>query len=273
MTWGPREARPLPGSPGGYRKSRVLLVGIGGLGCPAALALARAGVGSIAIADDDVVEESNLHRQILFDESDVGLPKAETAARALERLVPGVKVSVVGSRVLPENAVQLAQRADVVVEGSDNFATKFLVADACAIARVPVVHAAAVRWHGTVLAVGPGGAPCYRCLFEDIPFDDAPNCAIAGVLGPVVGILGAIQADLALSLIDGDPVEGTLVTFDGETDRLRRRVISSREECALCGRAGRGEPGARIDRIDPQRYVPHAWRDDATPSSQIIIES
>jgi len=253
----------------GRGKARVLLVGVGGLGCPAALALARAGVLTFTIADDDVIEESNLHRQILFDEVDVGADKAVTAAHALEALVPGVTASVVGSRIVPHNAMQLVERADVVVEGSDNFATKFLVADACAIARVPVVHAAAVRWHGTVLAVGPGGAPCYRCLFEDLPRDGAPTCAEAGVVGPVVGILGAIQADLALSLLDGDPVEGTLVTFDGRTDELRRRVIPSRDDCPLCGRS----PDERIDRIDASRYVPDAWRDDATPSSQIIIEA
>lgn len=250
-------------------KARVLLVGVGGLGCPSALVLARAGVASIAIADDDVVEETNLHRQILFDEADVGAPKAEVAARALERLASreGFQAFAIGSRFLPHNAVQLAQSADVVVEGSDNFATKFLVADACAIAGVPVVHAAAVRWGGTVLAVGPRGGPCYRCLFEDIPREGAPNCADAGVIGPMVGVVAALQADLALALIEGEPVEGTLVTFDGLTDALRRRTISTREDCALCGRA------QRIDRIDASRYVTDECMDDGTPSSQIIIEN
>jgi molybdopterin/thiamine biosynthesis adenylyltransferase len=250
-------------------KARVLLVGVGGLGCPSALVLARAGVASIAIADDDVIEEANLHRQILFDEVDVGAPKAETAAFALERLAgrEGFRASALGTRFLPHNAVQLAQSADVVVEGSDNFATKFLVADACAIARVPVVHAAAVRWGGTVLAVGPRGAPCYRCLFEDIPREGAPNCADAGVIGPMVGVVGAIQADLALSLIEGEPVEGTLVTFDGLTDTLRRRTIPSRDDCALCGRT------PTIDRIDAARYIAEECTGDATPSSQIIIEN
>jgi len=254
-------------------KARVLLVGAGGLGCPAALALARAGVGSIAIADDDVVDEANLHRQILFDEVDVGADKAETAAAVLEGLAPGVRATAVGSRVLPHNAMQLVQKADVVVEGSDNFATKFLVADACALARVPVVHAAAIRWHGTVLAVGPGGAPCYRCLFEDLPEGGGPACADAGVIGPVVGLLGAIQADLALSLLDGEPVEGILVTYDGRADRLRRRTISSRDDCPLCGNRGNRDGAARIDRIEPSRYVAQEWRDDASASSQIIIES
>jgi molybdopterin/thiamine biosynthesis adenylyltransferase len=230
------------------------------------LALARAGVGSIAIADDDAVDASNLHRQILFDEADLGAPKADVAAFQLQRLEPSVYAYAVGSRVLPHNAVQLVERVDVVVEGSDNFATKFLVADACAIARVPVVHAAAVRWHGTVLAVGPAGAPCYRCLFEDLPTGDAPNCAEAGVIGPVVGILAAIQADLALSLLDGAPVEGTLVTFDGKTDELRRRTIPSRPDCPLCGRGA-----TRIDRIDPERYVSPECEE--RPSSQIVIEN
>jgi adenylyltransferase/sulfurtransferase len=203
----------------------------------------------------------------LFDEADVGEPKAESAARALARLAPGVRAYAVGSRVLPHNAVQLAERADVVVEGSDNFATKFLVADACALARVPVVHAAAVRWIGTVLAVGLGGAPCLRCLFEDMPREGAPNCAEAGVMGPMVGFVAAVQADLALSLLDGEPVEGTLVTYDGLTDVLRRRTIPSRSDCPLCVRP------PVIDRIDPARYSPDECGDEPTPSSQIIIES
>jgi molybdopterin/thiamine biosynthesis adenylyltransferase len=234
-------------------RARALVVGVGGLGCPASLALARAGVGHIALADDDVVEIANLHRQILFDEADVGAPKADAAAQALARLAPGVRAYAVGSRVLPHNAVQLVERADVVVEGSDNFATKFLAADACALARVPVVHASAVRWIGTALAVGAGGGPCYRCLFEDVlPADDAPNCAEAGVMGPVVGVVAAAQVDLALALLDGAHAEGQLVTFDGLTDLLRRRTISRRADCPLCGL---GTQSARIERIEPERYV------------------
>jgi molybdopterin/thiamine biosynthesis adenylyltransferase len=249
-------------------RARVLVVGAGGLGCPAMIALANAGVGAIAVADDDVVDASNLHRQILFDEADMGSPKAEAAAYAIQRAVRGVYSYAVGSRVLPHNAVQLMERADVVVEASDNFATKFLVADACAIARVPVVHAAGVRWHGTVMAVGPAGAPCYRCLFEDLPRENAPNCEEAGVMGPVVGVIGALQADLALSLFDGDPVEGTLVTYDGKTDEVRRRVIGAREDCPLCGRGTNRTD--RIERIDPERYTMAECEE--RPSSQIVIE-
>jgi len=230
-------------------RARVLLVGVGGLGSPAAIALAQAGIGTLGIADDDVVELSNLHRQILFDEADVGTPKLEAARRALRRWSPSIEVCAHATRLLPHNAAELVSAYDLVVEGSDNFATKFLTADACGIAGVPVVHAAAVRWHGTVLAVGPQGRPCYRCLFEDLPTEHAPNCAEAGVMGPVVGIVGALQADLALAMLDRGDAGGTLVTFDGKTDELRRRVVRPRRSCALCGEA------KIIAHLDPARYT------------------
>jgi molybdopterin/thiamine biosynthesis adenylyltransferase len=230
--------------------SRVLLVGIGGLGCPAAIALARAGVGTIGIADDDVVETTNLHRQILFRDEDVGKLKVEAAASALLRLgLPDLRIERHLTRMLPHNAVELASRYDVIVEGSDNFPTKFLAADASRIAKKPIVHAAAVRWHGTALAVGPNGGPCYRCLFEDVPFDNAPNCAEAGVVGPMVGVVAAVQADLALSILHGDDVFGTLFTFDGKALAARRRVLPRRRGCALCS-----DPRS-IERIDPNRYA------------------
>jgi adenylyltransferase/sulfurtransferase len=208
---------------------RALVVGVGGLGSPAATALARAGGVTLGLCDDDEVELGNLHRQILFGEADVGALKVSAAARALAAM--GATVEPHETRLLPDNAVDLVSRYDVVLEGSDNFATKFLAADACAIAGVPVVHAAAVRWHGTALAVVPGESACYRCLFEDVPREDAPNCAEAGVIGPVVGILGAVQADLALALLSGRKVGGTLVTFDGKTGELRRRTIPKRATC------------------------------------------
>lgn len=232
--------------------SRVLIVGIGGLGCPAAIALARAGVGTIGIADDDVVDATNLHRQILFRESDVGAPKVEAAAAALLRIVPDLRIERHASRMLPRNAVELASRYDVVVEGSDNFPTKFLAADACRIARKPVVHAAAVRWHGTALAVGATGGPCYRCLFEDVPRENAPNCAEAGVVGPMVGVVAAVQADLALAVLRDEDVAGTLFTFDAKTLESRRRRIPRRAKCPLCSDA------RSIQRIDPNRYLPAA---------------
>jgi molybdopterin/thiamine biosynthesis adenylyltransferase len=230
------------------RNARVLVVGVGGLGSPAAIAFVRGGVGTLGIVDDDAVEQSNLHRQILFDDADVGASKVVAAARALGRLGDSTIVTH-STRILPANAVEVVRGYDVVVEGSDNFPTKFLVADACAITRVPVVHAAAVRWVGTVLAVAGGGAPCYRCLFEDVPVGDAPNCADAGVVGPVVGIVGALQADLALAMVDGADVGGTLVTFDGRDDAFRRRKIARRPACPLCGTR------PRIRSIETDRYV------------------
>jgi molybdopterin/thiamine biosynthesis adenylyltransferase len=208
----------------------------------------------LGLCDDDAIERSNLHRQILFTEADVGASKVDAGARAIRGLTRAghpLELRLHRTRLLPDNALSIVSEYDVVLEGADNFATKFLAADACALARVAVVHASAVRWVGTALAVGPEGRPCYRCLFEDVlPADEAPSCAEAGVMGPVVGVLAAAQVDLALSLLDGLPVAGELVTFDGRTDLLRRRAIARRTDCLLCGR----RPG-RIERIDPERYV------------------
>jgi len=229
-------------------RARVLLVGVGGLGCPAALALVHAGVVRLGLCDDDEVEVGNLHRQILFAEDDVGVHKLDAAARRLTAIRAGLEPTLHRTRLLPDNAVAIVSGYDVVLEGSDNFATKFLVADACSLARVPVVHASAVRWVGTALAVGAEGRPCYRCLFEDV-LGDAPNCAEAGVMGPVVGVVAAAQVDLALSWLDGVDVNGQLVTFDGRAGKLRRRTIPSRPDCPLCGE------GPRIRRIDPKAYV------------------
>jgi molybdopterin/thiamine biosynthesis adenylyltransferase len=228
--------------------ARVLVVGVGGLGCPSALALAAAGVGTIGLADDDEVDLSNLHRQILFDEKDVGRPKVDAALEALARRVPGCTLEAHRTRLLPHNAVGLVSKYDVVVEGSDNFATKFLAADASKAAGVPIVHAAAVRWHGTALAVSPAGRPCYRCLFEDLPRENVPNCAEAGVVGPMVGVVAALQADLALAVIDGADVFGTLVAFDGRTLDVRRRVLRARRDCALCGER------PTLEGVDAARY-------------------
>ncbi len=232
-----------------WRAARVLVIGVGGLGCPAAVALARAGVGKIGLADDDRVDLSNLHRQILFEEGDVGRAKVPAAAERLRGLVPDVRLELHETRLLPDNAVELVSRYDLVVEGSDNFATKFLAADACALAERPIVHAAAVRWHGTALAVGPRGRPCYRCLFEDVPLENAPNCAEAGVVGPMVGIVAAAQADLALSVLAEEDVLGELFTFDGKTLAARRRRVAARKSCVLCGE------GERLKHIDARRYV------------------
>jgi molybdopterin/thiamine biosynthesis adenylyltransferase len=230
-------------------RTRILLVGLGGLGCAAAFALARAGVGLLGLADDDTVERGNLHRQILYGDRDVGRSKVDAAAGALRAIPEAPDLRLHRERLLPNNALSLVGQYDIVLEGSDNFATKFLAADACALAQVAVVHASAVRWVGTALAVGARAKPCYRCLFEDLPAEQTANCASAGVMGPVVGMVAAVQVDLALSIADGAPTGGTLVTFDGRSDAMRRRRVSARPGCALCGE------GPRIRAIETRTYT------------------
>jgi adenylyltransferase/sulfurtransferase len=225
--------------PVNYRKdAKVLLVGLGGLGCPTALMLTRAGIGELRVLDDDVVEASNLHRQILFSQDDVGKDKLVAGVAALRRLCPDspTRFEPIQSRLLPDNARELVREVDIVVEGSDNFATKFLCADTCFLEKKPVVQGAAVRWITTALSTDPGGRPCYRCLFEDLPAQDqAPNCAEAGVLGSVVGFGAALMVELTLRVVHGCPDYGHVYSYDGRLDRLRRHKLFSRDNCALCG--------------------------------------
>lgn len=214
----------------------ALIIGIGGLGCPAALALVRAGVGSVVLCDDDRVDESNLHRQILFTEADLGRDKLDAAKDALER--EGARhVTLIRSRLLPHLARQMVRDVDVVLEGADNFPTKFLAADACFLEGKPIIHGAAVRLVGTAFSVSENGRSCYRCLFEDLLEEgDAPNCSEAGVLGPVVGLVGALMADLALDVLGGDGSrQGTIHNFDGKSLTLRSFPVSPRKACILCG--------------------------------------
>jgi molybdopterin/thiamine biosynthesis adenylyltransferase len=214
---------------------RVLVVGAGGLGCPALLALADSGA-TLCIADDDRVEASNLHRQILFDDDDLGKDKLEAARDALMRRgVAASRIELVRSRLLPENARRLVAQADLVLEGSDNYATKFLAADACFLEKRPIVHGAAVRWQATVWAVSSAGKPCYRCLFEDVPGGAQQGCSEAGVLGPVVGVAGALMADFALRLLlEVELPYGFIVTYDGLRNRMRRVQVPARADCPLC---------------------------------------
>jgi molybdopterin/thiamine biosynthesis adenylyltransferase len=220
--------------------ARVLLVGLGGLGCPAALALVRAGVGELVLCDDDVVDEGNLHRQILYGPEQVGADKLDAARVSLASSArrSGTVLRLERQRFLPENARDLVCGVDLVIEGADNFATKFLVADSCFLERRPVVHGAGIRWVGTAWAVSAAGRPCYRCLFEDVPTGPQANCDNAGVMGPVVGIVGALMAELALRVLCRRPAYAELWSLNGKAEALRRVPVSAREACALCGAAG-----------------------------------
>jgi len=237
---------------GALEDARVMIVGVGGLGCPAALALAGAQVGELVLVDDDPIEASNLHRQILFFEPEVGHDKITTArANLLRRGLGPKRIELIHSRLLPENARELVRSVDLVIEGADNFATKFLTADACRLEKKPVVHGAAIRWRATTWLVGPEGRPCYRCLFEDLPREQASaTCNEAGVMGPVVGFAGALMADLALRWLSGDTSAlGVVHTFDGKADVLRTVSVPPRPACALCG----NEPS--IFSVDESRYI------------------
>jgi len=230
---------------------RVLIVGLGGLGCPVAAVLARVPGIELWLCDDDVVELSNLHRQTLYTEADVGHDKLDAAQNAL--ILGGAepaRLLAVRSRLLPENARELVGGVDLVVEGADNFATKFLAADAAHLEARPIIHGAAVRWLGTAWAVSAAGAPCYRCLFEDVPPGAQQGCSEAGVMGPVVGFCGALMAELALRVLAGDAdAFGALYTYDGQADRLRHVPTPARAACTLCGSA------PSITHIDEARYT------------------
>jgi molybdopterin/thiamine biosynthesis adenylyltransferase len=225
-------------------------VGAGGLGCPAALVLVEAGIGRLSVADDDIVDVTNLHRQILYRDEDVGRDKLDAALDALRRVArPWQRVEAVRSRLLPDNARSVVKDFDVVIEGADNYATKFLAADACRLEGRPIVHGAAVRFRATAFSVSPRGRPCYRCIFEDLPPAEAGlTCAEAGVTGPLVGVTGALLADLALDVLVGAPRYGTLFTYEGLGDRLRGVEMAARPDCTLCGTS------PRISRIDELCY-------------------
>lgn len=212
---------------------RVLVVGAGGLGSPLLRLLARSAVDHITIVDDDVVEESDLHRQTLYSSDDVGRSKLDAAEEVLRGLSPNLSVRTVEGRFVPGTAIDLLSDHDLIVEGADNLATKFLVADAARLAGVPAVQAGAVRWAGWAFCALPDSS-CLRCVFEDIPADRIETCAEAGVLGPVVGVLGGLEAALAVRLLRGERPGGELWHYDALGGALRKTFVRRRRECPLC---------------------------------------
>lgn len=231
----------------GQRKlesARVLLVGAGGLGSPAAFYLAAAGVGTLRMADDDIVDRSNLQRQILHTEARIGMPKTASAAAALSALNPRTQVEAVPERITSANVERLLDGVDVVVDGADNFPARYLLNDACVKLAKPLVYGAVHRFEGqaSVFDAGRqrGVAPCYRCLFPDPPPPEAaPNCAEAGVLGVLPGVIGLLQATEVIKLIlgIGDPLYGRLLHFDALSMRFRETRLAPDPDCTEIGRA------------------------------------
>lgn len=216
--------------------ARVLLVGVGGLGCPAALYLTAAGVGTLRIVDDDIVDASNLQRQVLFTSDDPGRAKVDAARERLEELNPDVTVEGRRVRVTAANVRELVRGRDLVLDGSDNFATRYVVNDACVLEGVPLVSGSLYRYEGQVLVVRPGESPCYRCLFRTPPPEQAA-CHEAGVLGALAGIIGTIQAAEATRLlVTGKSGLGdSLLLVDAASMEFRRLGLGRDPECPLCG--------------------------------------
>ncbi len=240
---------------GGFADKSVLVIGAGGLGGPALLALGAAGVGRLVLCDDDAVETSNLNRQPLFGEADLGARKAAVAGRRLARLYPGIRVEALDRRFDARNAVELAGACDVMVDGSDNFATKFLASDAAVVADRPLVHGGVLRYTAQLLTVMPGRTGCLRCLFEEPPPPGAvPTCAEAGVLGALAGFAGVLMAAEALRLLAGErgAYAGRLMVYEARPARTRIVVARVRAGCPACQKrlgllGGPAEPACEVE--------------------------
>lgn len=235
----------------GQRKladARILLVGAGGLGAPAGLYLAAAGVGTIGIVDHDRVERSNLQRQIIHADARVGEPKVASARAALLARNPAIDVRTHPVRLAPDNVEEVFAGYDVIIDGSDNFPTRYLVNDACVRLGLPNVHGSVFRFDGQVSVFWPAGpehGPCYRCLFPEPPPPElAPSCSEAGVLGVLPGTIGLLQATEALKLVlgIGQALVGRLLCFDALAMHFREFNVRADPTCAYCG-AGRPFPG------------------------------
>jgi len=229
------------GGPGQQRlkAARVGLVGLGGVGAPAALYLAAAGLGALRLIDDDAVALSNLQRQILFDGADMGRLKVEAGAAALAALNPHVRIEPRAARVTPSTAVDLLAGCDVVIDGTDDFATRFAVSDACLALGAPLVSGALGRWSGQVGVFT--GRPCYRCLVPDAP-PDAETCARVGVVGALAGVVGAMAALEAIKLLAGagEPLAGRLLIYDGLAGGARTVRVAADPACPACAQRPAG---------------------------------
>ena len=219
-------------------QAKVLMVGAGGLGSPSAYYLAAAGVGTIGIIDNDVVDVSNLQRQILHANDRVGMPKVESAKKTLEALNPDVKVVPYQAKLTSENIMEILKDYDFVIDGCDNFPTRYLVNDACVLTGKPNVHGSIFQFEGQATVFYPGKGPCYRCLYpEPPPAEMAPSCAEAGVLGVLPGLIGVIEALEAVKLIlgKGDTLVGRLLHFNTLTMEINTLKLRRDPNCPMCG--------------------------------------
>jgi molybdopterin/thiamine biosynthesis adenylyltransferase/rhodanese-related sulfurtransferase len=231
-------------------RSKVLLIGAGGLGAPSSVYLAAAGVGTIGLVDDDVVDVSNLQRQIIHAQDRVGTPKVESAQKTLTGLNPDVKVVPHKLRMTSDNVLELISGYDLIVDGADNFPTRYLLNDASLKLGKPVIHASIYRFEGQVTAFVPGQGPCYRCLYPAPPPPDmSPSCQEAGVLGVLPGIIGSIQASEALKILlgIGTSLAGRLLVFDALKTKFRELKLRRDPACPTCGDGVRPESIELID--------------------------
>ena len=233
------------GGPGqkALREARVLVIGAGGLGSPVLLYLAAAGVGTIGVIDDDEVDNSNLQRQVIHRDKDIGTPKVQSAMRAMQAQNPAVVVRPYHRRLTSEIAADLFAEYDLVLDGTDNFDTRYLANAAAHDARIPLISGALSQWEGQLSVFDPAsGAPCYQCIFPEAPAPGlAPSCAEAGVLGPLPGVVGSMMAAEAIKLITGagTPLRGEMLIYDALYGESRKFTLKPRADCPICG--GQGE--------------------------------
>jgi molybdopterin/thiamine biosynthesis adenylyltransferase/rhodanese-related sulfurtransferase len=258
------------------KAARVLIVGAGGLGSPAALYLAAAGVGTLGLVDFDTVDESNLHRQVLFGSGDVGRSKLAAARERLAQTNPHVEVVPFEERLTSKNALEILKGFDVVADGTDNFATRYLVNDACVLLGKPNVYASVFRFEGQASVFWAAKGPCYRCLYAEPPPPDlVPSCAEGGVLGVLPGLLGVLQATETVKLIlgTGESLVGRLLLFDALSMRFREMRVRKDPQCAVCGpnptvtalidyEAFCGGPGALVSSAPMHDHVPEVSVED-----------
>ncbi len=252
------------------KQGSVLIVGAGGLGSPASLYLAAAGVGRIGLIDFDDVDITNLQRQIMYTTDDVGLSKLETSAARLRALNPDITIETHELRLTRDNALDIIAQYDVVIDGTDNFPTRYLVNDACVLLKKPYVYGSILRFDGQVSVFDAQHGPCYRCLFREPPPPGlVPNCAEGGVLGMLPGIIGSLQALEAAKLLSGvgKPLIGRLLLFDGLTMRFRELNLKKNAECPVCG-----ERPTITGLIDYEEFCGYTPNGDMTESAEQIRE-